>query len=99
MMKTQQESVSICTVVSFDTSSRCELKIAMVHTVGSVATVTTLGAVRSMAKDRLPVLPAVAPATSKAVMTRPALALSGRARRAGPGIARVQAPPGWTWAG
>jgi len=44
MMKTQQESVSICTVVSFDTSSRCELKIAMVHTVGSVATVTTLGA-------------------------------------------------------
>ena len=44
MMKTQQESVSICTVVSFDTSSRCALKIAMVHTVGSVATVTTLGA-------------------------------------------------------
>ena len=43
MMKTQKESVSICTVVSFDTSSRCELKIAMVHTVGSVATVTTLG--------------------------------------------------------
>ena len=46
MMKTQKESVSICTVVSFDTSSRCELKIAMVHTVGSVATVTTLGAGR-----------------------------------------------------
>ena len=44
MTKTQQESVSICTVVSFDTSSRCALKIAMVHTVGSVATVTTLGA-------------------------------------------------------
>jgi len=43
MTKTQQESVSICTVVSFDTLSRCELKIAMVHTVGSVATVTTLG--------------------------------------------------------
>jgi hypothetical protein len=44
MTKTQQESVSICTVVSFGTSSRCELKIAMVHTVGSMATVTTLGA-------------------------------------------------------
>ena len=42
----EQETVSICTVVSFDTSSRCELKIAMVHTVGSVATVTTLGAGR-----------------------------------------------------
>jgi len=37
------ESVSICTVVSFGRSSRCALKIAMVHTVGSVATVTTLG--------------------------------------------------------
>jgi hypothetical protein len=46
MTKTQQESVSICTVVSFDTLSRCELKIAMVHTVGSVATVTLLGAGR-----------------------------------------------------
>jgi hypothetical protein len=44
MSKTQQESVSICTVVSFGTSSNCDLKIAMVHTVGSMATVTTLGA-------------------------------------------------------
>ena len=44
MTKTQQETVSICTVVSFGRSSRCGLKIAMVHTVGSVATVTTLGA-------------------------------------------------------
>ena len=41
--KKQLESVSICTVVSFGRSSRCALKIAMVHTVGSVATVTTLG--------------------------------------------------------
>jgi hypothetical protein len=39
----EQETVSICTAVSFGKSSRCELKIAMVHTVGSVATVTTLG--------------------------------------------------------
>ena len=36
-------SASICTVVSFGGSSRCALKIAMVHTVGSVATVTALG--------------------------------------------------------
>jgi len=42
----EPETVSICTVVSFGRSSRCELKIAMVHTVGSVATVTTLGAGR-----------------------------------------------------
>ncbi len=41
--KKQLESVSICTVVSFGRSSRCALKVAMVHTVGSVATVTTLG--------------------------------------------------------
>ena len=34
---------SICTVVSFGGSSRCALKIGMVHTVGSVATVTALG--------------------------------------------------------
>ena len=39
-----KESVSICTVVSFGKSSECDLKIGMVHTVGSVATVTTLGA-------------------------------------------------------
>ena len=42
----EQETVSICTAVSFGKSSRCALKIAMVHTVGSVATVTTLGAGR-----------------------------------------------------
>jgi hypothetical protein len=39
----EQETVSICTAVSFGKSSRCELKIAMVHTVGFVATVITLG--------------------------------------------------------
>jgi hypothetical protein len=37
------ESVSICTVVSFGRSSECDLKIAIVHTVGSVATVTVMG--------------------------------------------------------
>jgi hypothetical protein len=41
--KKQLESASICTVVSFGRSSRCESKIAMVLTVGSVATVTTVG--------------------------------------------------------
>jgi uncharacterized protein (DUF2344 family) len=39
----QVESVSICTVVSFGRSSRCASKIVMVHTVGCVATVTTVG--------------------------------------------------------
>jgi hypothetical protein len=42
----EQETVSICTAVSFGRSSRCALKIVMVHTVGSMATVTTLGAGR-----------------------------------------------------
>jgi hypothetical protein len=42
----EQETVSICTAVLFGRSSRCGLKIVMVHTVGSMATVTTLGAGR-----------------------------------------------------
>lgn len=37
------ESMSICTVVSFGKSSRCALKIAMVHTVGSTVTLVTMG--------------------------------------------------------
>jgi hypothetical protein len=41
--KKQLESANICTVVSFERSSRCDLKIAMVHTVGSRVTLTTLG--------------------------------------------------------
>jgi hypothetical protein len=44
--KKEQETVSICTAVSFGKSSRCALKIVMVHTVGCVATVTTVGAGR-----------------------------------------------------
>jgi len=39
----EQETVSICTVVSFGRSSRCALKIAIAHTVGSRVTLTTLG--------------------------------------------------------
>ena len=54
MTRIQQESVSICTVVSFDTSSRCGLKIAIVHTVGSVATVTTLGVGRKGGANFIP---------------------------------------------
>ena len=41
--KKQKQSVSICTVVSFGRSSRCALKIGIVHTVGSEATVTIVG--------------------------------------------------------
>ena len=39
----EKETVSICTVVSFGRSSRCALKIAIAHTVGSRVTLTTLG--------------------------------------------------------
>jgi|TARA_R110000868_G_scaffold13814_2_gene64234 enterochelin esterase-like enzyme len=41
--KKKLESVSICTVVSFGRSSRCALKIAIAHTVGSRVTLTNLG--------------------------------------------------------
>jgi len=41
--KRVRERMSIVTVVSFDTSSRCALKIAIAHTVGSMVTLTTLG--------------------------------------------------------
>jgi len=37
------ESVSICTVVSFGTSSKCALKIALAHTTGSKVVLTVLG--------------------------------------------------------
>jgi hypothetical protein len=40
------ESANICTVVSFGRSSRCELKIAIAHTVGSTVVMTTVGAGR-----------------------------------------------------
>jgi hypothetical protein len=50
----EQETVSICTAVSFGKSSRCELKIAMVHTVGFVATVTTLGVGRRGGTNFIP---------------------------------------------
>ena len=52
--KKEQETVSICTAVSFGRSSRCALKIVMVHTVGSMATVTTLGGGRKGGKNFTP---------------------------------------------
>ena len=52
--KKQLESVSICTVVLFERSSRCVSKIAIVHTVGSVATVTTLGVGRRGGTNFIP---------------------------------------------
>ena len=48
------ESVSICTVVSFGRLSECALKIAMVHTVGSVATVTVVGSGRRGGMNFIP---------------------------------------------
>lgn len=42
----KKESVSICTVASFGTSSRCALKVAIAHTVGSTVTLTTVGSIR-----------------------------------------------------
>ena len=41
--KKVREQMSIVTVVSFDTSSRFALRIAIAHTVGSTVTLTTLG--------------------------------------------------------
>jgi hypothetical protein len=43
--KKVKERMSIVTVVSFDTSSRCALKIAIAHTVGSMVTLTNLGGI------------------------------------------------------
>ena len=43
--KKVKERMSIVTVVLFDTSSRCALKIAIAHTVGSMVTLTELGGI------------------------------------------------------
>lgn len=48
------ESVNICTVVSFGRSSECGLKIGIVHTVGSVATVTVVGVGRKGGTNFIP---------------------------------------------
>jgi hypothetical protein len=43
MGRKAKEKMSIVTVVSFEESSRCVLKIAIAHTAGSMVTLTTLG--------------------------------------------------------
>jgi len=43
--KKVKEKMSIVTVVSFDTSSRCASKIAIAHTVGLMVTLTKLGGI------------------------------------------------------
>ena len=43
--KKVKERMNIVTVVSFEELLRCELKIAIAHTVGSTVTLTTLGGV------------------------------------------------------
>ena len=48
------ESVNICTVVSFGRSSECGLKIGIVHTVGSVATVIVVGVGRKGGTNFIP---------------------------------------------
>jgi hypothetical protein len=52
--KKQSESVSICIAVSFERSSRCVSKIVIVHTVGFVATVITLGVGRRGGTNFIP---------------------------------------------
>ena len=55
-MKKVKEKMSIVTVVSFDTSLRCESKIAIAHTVGSMVTLTTLGSVTRDGTNFIPSL-------------------------------------------
>lgn len=52
--KKVKEKMSIVTVVLFDTSSRCALKIAIAHTVGSTVTLTTLGDVTRDGENFIP---------------------------------------------
>jgi hypothetical protein len=52
--KKVREQMNIVTVVSFDTSSRYALKIAIAHTVGSMVTLTTLG---DVTKDGMNFIP------------------------------------------
>ena len=47
-------SKSICTVVSFDGLSNVEYKIAMLHTVGSMVTLTELAAITKAGTNYIP---------------------------------------------
>jgi hypothetical protein len=55
--KKVKERMNIATVVSFEKSSRCALKVAIAHTVGSTVTLTTLG---SVIKDGTNFIPSLA---------------------------------------
>jgi hypothetical protein len=52
--KKVKEKMSIVTVVSFDTSSRCASKIAIAHTVGSMVTLTKLGGITKGGMNFIP---------------------------------------------
>ena len=52
--KKVKEKMSIVTVVSFDTSSRCASKIAIAHTVGSMVTLTKLGGITKGGTNFIP---------------------------------------------
>jgi hypothetical protein len=54
--KKVKEMMNIATVVSFGTSSRCESRIAIAHTVGSTVTLTTLGSVTKGGTNFIPSL-------------------------------------------
>jgi hypothetical protein len=53
MMKVK-ERMSIVTVVSLDTSSRCALKVAIAHSVGSKVTLTELGGITKDGTNFIP---------------------------------------------
>ena len=52
--KKVKERMSIVTVVSFDTSSRFALRIAIAHTVGSMVTLTNLGGITKGGTNFIP---------------------------------------------
>lgn len=50
----KKEKMSIVTVVSFDTSSKCASKIAIAHTAGSMVTLTSMGSVTKDGTNFIP---------------------------------------------
>lgn len=52
--KKVMEKMSIVTVVSFATSSRCASKIAIAHTVGSMVTLTKIGGITKGGMNFIP---------------------------------------------
>jgi hypothetical protein len=54
MARKAKEKMSIVTVVSFEESSRCALKIAIAHTVGSTVTLTNVGSITKGGTNFIP---------------------------------------------